>query len=97
MTVDPDLVITMTADPWEAVADTAASAANLRLRSDLMIAIREEIDRLGLTQTGAAARLGVTQPRLSDLYRGKIERFSLDALVNLAAGVGLRLSVSSAA
>ena len=84
---------------WDALEDTPAEAANLRLRSDLMIAVEREVQGWGLTQTAAAERLGVTQPRLSDLMRGKVDRFSLDALVELAsrAGLAVRVEVDRAA
>jgi predicted XRE-type DNA-binding protein len=76
-----------------------SEAQNLMLRADLMIAIQRFIRDAGLSQTEAAKKLGVTQPRLSDLYRHRIERFSLDALVNLAARAGLavRMTVKKAA
>ena len=64
-------------------------AQNLLLRTDLMIAIERYIRKSGLSQTEAAKKLGITQPRLSDLFRHRIERFSLDALVRLAAKAGL--------
>lgn len=74
-------------------------AQNLLLRTDLMIEIQKRIRKAKLSQSEAAKMLGVTQPRLSDLYRHRIERFSLDALVNLAARAGLavRMSVKKAA
>ena len=74
-------------------------AQNLSLRADLMIAIQRYLRRAGHSQTEAARKLGITQPRLSDLARHRIERFSLDALVNLAAKAGLnvRLTVKKAA
>lgn len=76
-----------------------SEAQNLLLRSDLMIAIQRFIRQAGLSQTEAAKRLGITQPRMSDLYRHRIERFSLDALVALAARAGLsvRMTVKKAA
>lgn len=84
---------------WDALEETPAEAANLRLRADLMIALRAKVAEWGLTQVAAAQRLGISQPRLSDLLRGRIDRFSLDALVILAAQAGLviRLEVRSAA
>jgi Uncharacterized conserved small protein len=74
-------------------------AQNLLLRADLMIAIQRYLRKSGLSQTEAARKLGITQPRLSDLARHRIERFSLDALVNLAgkAGLNVRLTVKRAA
>jgi predicted XRE-type DNA-binding protein len=65
----------------------------MRLRSDLMISIQQEVAAWGMTQTAAAGRLGVTQPRLNDLLRGKISKFSLGALVDLAARAGLQVRV----
>lgn len=90
---DSDVVIAGSADPWDVVADTAAEAENLRVRSDLMDAVIARIDEFGWTQAVAATHLGVTQPRVSDLYRGKIDKFSLDALANLACSVGVHLTV----
>lgn len=74
-------------------------AQNLLLRVDLMIAIQRYLAKAGLSQTEAARKLGITQPRLSDLFRHRIEKFSLDALVNLAskAGLDVRLTVKKAA
>ena len=71
----------------------ALEAENLRLRSELMIGISELIRRRGWTQTVAAKHCGVAQPRLNDLLRGKIDRFSLDALVNIATSLGLRVQM----
>ncbi len=71
----------------------AEEAENLRLRSELMIQIRKLIERRDLTQAAAAKVFGVTQPRVSDLVRGRIDLFSIDALVNMLAraGVNVRL------
>jgi predicted XRE-type DNA-binding protein len=62
-----------------------------------MIALKEQIGRQGWTQADAARRLGVTQPRVSDLMRGKIDRFALDTLVNLAVAAGLQVEIHIAA
>lgn len=62
---------------------------NLRIRSELMTALRKFIEKEGLTQAEAAKRLKVSQPRISDLTRGKISRFSLDTLVNMLSDAGL--------
>ena len=67
---------------------------NLALRSQLMIGIREFVTASRLTQTEIAARLGVTQPRLNALLKGRIEQFSLDALVNVATRAGLRVHLA---
>lgn len=68
-----------------------AESRNLRLRSKMMTALRKFIEKEGLTQSGAAKRLKVSQPRVSDLMRGKISRFSLDTLVNMLADAGLEV------
>jgi len=76
-----------------------AEAENLKLRSDLMIAIVALYRRSGLTQAETARRLGITQPRLNALLKSRIEQFSLDALVNIAnrAGLNVRLVIRKAA
>jgi predicted XRE-type DNA-binding protein len=71
-----------------------AEAENLRIRSAMMRALIEFIRSNNLTQARAAKLLGVTQPRISDLVRGKIHLFSIDNLVNLLAAAGLRVDVS---
>ncbi|MFE5479549.1 helix-turn-helix domain-containing protein [Nocardia sp. NPDC056541] len=79
---------------FDAIADTPAQAENLKVRSRLMIAISDRIDEFGWSQNVAARNLGVTQPRISDLKNGKMSRFSIDVLVNLATRVGLTVEVS---
>lgn len=69
-------------------------SANLLLRSDLMSALESRLLELGLTQAQAADVLGVTQPRISDLARGKIDRFSVDSLVKLLARAGVEVKLS---
>lgn len=76
---------------WDAIEDTPAQAENMKLRSALMIALNEYLVREGLSQTQAAKIFGVTQPRVSDLVRGKIDVFSIDALVNMLAAAGLHI------
>jgi predicted XRE-type DNA-binding protein len=73
---------------WDALADTPEQAANLRARSALMRQITDVIEKKGWTQMEAGAKCGVTQPRMNYLLRGRISRFSLDALVNIAAALG---------
>ena len=87
------------ANVWDAIDDTPARAENMKLRSALIIALKDHIARTGLSQSQAAKLLGVTQPRISDLMRGKIELFGLDTLVNMiaAAGLHVEMRVSSAA
>ncbi len=83
------------ASVWDALADTRDEAAHMRLRSELAIAVKAAVEGWRLTQEGAALRLSVTQPRLNDLLRGRIDRFSLDALVGLAqrAGLAVRMEI----
>jgi predicted XRE-type DNA-binding protein len=83
-------------DVFEALSDTPAEAANMKARADLMSVLVERVKSWGLSQEAAAARLGITRPRLNDLLRGKLGKFSLDALVNLAAAAGLALEISVA-
>ncbi|WP_405178290.1 XRE family transcriptional regulator [Nocardia sp. NBC_01377] len=89
----PELRTTEFASVFDAIADTPAEAENLKVRSRLMVAISERIDEFGWSQRVAAGNLGVTQPRISDLKNGKLSRFSIDVLVNLATQVGLTVQV----
>jgi predicted XRE-type DNA-binding protein len=87
---------TITEGSGDVFADLGFSPAesrNLRLRSEMMTALREFIDKEGLTQGEAAKRLKVSQPRISDLKRGKISRFSLDTLVNMLTDAGLEVAL----
>ena len=68
-------------------------AQNLHLRSELMTRVEQFVKRSGVTQIEAARALGITQPRLNDLLRGKIEKFSLDALVNMLGRAGMRVEL----
>lgn len=81
------------ASVWDAIANTPEAAANLRIRSELMRKIAVIVEEGGWTQADAAQRCGVAQPRINDLLRGRISRFSLDALVNIAAALGRRVHV----
>lgn len=72
---------------------SAAETRNLELRAQLMTSLRKYIEKEELTQASAAERLNVTQPRISDLIRGKISRFSLDTLVNMASDAGLEVNL----
>lgn len=81
------------ASVWDAIEETPAQAANMKLRSELMMALKHHITRAGMSQAQAAQLFGVTQPRISDLMRGKIHLFALDALVNMAAAAGLRIEM----
>jgi predicted XRE-type DNA-binding protein len=76
-----------------------AEAQNLLLRADLVAHIRKVIDKLGVTQAEAAKRAGITQPRMNDLIKGRTHKFTLDALVNVAASLGysVKLKLAKAA
>jgi predicted XRE-type DNA-binding protein len=78
---------------WDAIEDTAEQAENMKLRSALMIALERHINQAGLNQEQAATLLGVTQPRVSDLMRGKIQLFSLDMLVNMVTAAGMHVEM----
>lgn len=78
---------------WDAIEDPPAEAENMRLRSMLMLELKAHIEKKGLNQAQAAKLLGVTQPRISDLMRGKVDLFAIDALVNLASAAGLRVEM----
>ncbi len=78
---------------WDALMDTPQEALNMKLRADLMIHISKIINDNGWKQEKAAKKLGVTQPRISDLQRGKIDLFSLDMLVNMLASIGEEVEI----
>jgi predicted XRE-type DNA-binding protein len=79
---------------WDALAETPEEAINLTFRSDLMSSIERVVESWNLTQAEAAKRLGLTRPRLNDLMRGKLSKFSLDALTTLATRAGLKVQMS---
>ncbi len=87
------------ANVWDAIEDNPEDAAMMTIRSNVMIAIKEKVLSWNTTQARAARQLGITQPRLNDLLHGKINKFSLDALMTLAtrAGLKVRVDVRSAA
>jgi predicted XRE-type DNA-binding protein len=78
---------------WDAIESSPQEAGSMKIRSALMMALKEHIVREKFTQARAADLLGVTQPRISDLVRGKINLFSLDMLVDMAAAAGLRVEM----
>jgi predicted XRE-type DNA-binding protein len=81
------------ASVWDAIEDTPEEAENMKLRSVLMTALKNHLTRTEMSQAQAAKLLGVTQPRVSDLMRGKINLFGLDALVNMATAAGLHIEM----
>lgn len=78
---------------WDALAKTPEQAANLRARAELMQKIVTIVKASDRTQADVAKQCGVTQPRMNDLLRGRVSRFSLDALVNIATAIGQRVRV----
>ncbi len=76
---------------FDALTASPAEAANLTARADMILCIRDRVASWALSQDQAAERLGLTRPRLNDLMRGKLEKFLLDALVNIAASAGFKL------
>jgi predicted XRE-type DNA-binding protein len=78
---------------WDAIADTPEQAANLQARAELMLQITAIIKANDWKQADAATYCGVTQPGINDLLRGRVSRFSLDALVNIAGSLGQRVHV----
>ncbi|WP_293880441.1 XRE family transcriptional regulator [Sphingomonas sp.] len=81
---------------FDASADTPAEAANMKARSELRSALTVRVRSWSLPQEAAAGRLGITRPRLNDLLQGKLAKFSLDALVNLATASGLAVHIQIA-
>lgn len=81
------------ASVWDAIENSPEETENMRLRSVLLMALKHHITRTEMSQAQTAKLLGVTQPRVSDLMRGKINLFGLDALVNMATAAGLQIEL----
>ena len=96
MTVKQDKAMTNPAfdSAWDAICDTPAEAAHMRLRADVMMRLEKFISDNGLTQAQAAEAFGVTQPRVSDLVRRKFNRFSLESLLDMGARAGLHADIT---
>lgn len=80
-------------DIFEQLGFNQTEAANLALRSETMDTLIAEIEKKGLTQAQAAKAPGVSQPRISDLMRGKMHLFSIDTLITLLSALGLRVEM----
>ena len=78
---------------WGALEDTPQQAANMRLRSKLLLELCQTIRSWELSQKDAARRLGISQPRLNDVLTGKIDKLSLDALVNLSEAAQMKVDI----
>jgi len=79
---------------WDAIEDDPIKAANLRLRSQLMMEVSEFVKQSGLTQAEAVQKLGTTQPRLGDVMQGKIEKCTVDRLTNMLAAIGYTVNLN---
>ena len=78
---------------WDALENSPEEAAAMTMRSNVMIAVTDAVRAWNITQADAARRLGITQPRLNDLLRRKINKFSLDTLLVLATRAGLKVKI----
>jgi len=83
-----------TGNVFEDVGFSPEEAENLKIRADLLIDLHEALSKRRMKQSDAAKILGVTQPRVSDLMRGRIELFSIDTLVNMLARLGIKVKVT---
>lgn len=81
-------------DVWDALESDPAERERLKMRGRLMDALRDKVESWKITQTAAAKRLGITQPRLNDLFKGRFNKFSLGALFDLATKAGLKVKVT---
>jgi predicted XRE-type DNA-binding protein len=87
------LEITEFPSVWEAIGYSPQEAANLNIRAELLIKIREIIRENKWKQAAAAKRCDVSQPRINDLMRGRVDKFSIDALVNIAGALGWKVEL----
>jgi predicted XRE-type DNA-binding protein len=76
---------------WDALEDTPEEAEAMKLRSKLMLAVQDRIRASGVSQREAAKLIGVTQPRVSDLMRNRIDLFSVESLVNMLLRLGMKI------
>ena len=81
------------ADVWDALEDSPEDAATMTMRSNVMAIINATVRSWDITQAQAARRLGITQPRLNVLLKGKISKFSPDTLLTLATRAGLKVKI----
>jgi predicted XRE-type DNA-binding protein len=78
---------------WDALENDPAVQESLKIKSRMMIDIEQHIKNMGITQAQAAQKMGVTQPRVSDLVNGKIDRFTIDMLITMLARLGLHVEI----
>ena len=81
-------------DVWDALEDNPVERERLKMRSRLMSALQARIKAWNVTQSDAAQRLSITQPRLNDLLKDRFNKFSLGALFDLATRAGLKVKLS---
>lgn len=79
---------------WDALEDDPAERESLKIKSWMVIDIEQRIKSLGLTQAQAAKLMGVSQPKVSDVVNGKIDRFTIDMLITMLVSLGLHVEVS---
>ena len=79
---------------WDALEESADAAESMKARAAIMMRIEKVVRGWEVSQAESARRLGITQPRVNDLLRGKIDKFSLDSLFDLAAHAGLKISLA---
>ncbi len=82
------------ANVFDALPPTPARAEHLRIRAEFMRALQSIIRGTGWTQSEAARHCGISQPRMNDLLRGRLSKFSLDALVDVAARLDRRVHLA---
>ncbi len=82
------------ASVWDAIIDDPVEVESIKIKSKIMMTIERHIKEQGMTQQQAAEKMGVKQPRVSDLVRGKIDRFTIDMLVNMLFALGLKLEIN---
>jgi predicted XRE-type DNA-binding protein len=93
MSTPDTTIVTSSGNVFADLGFDPEEAQHLVLRSELMRAIRKHIEDSGQTQQQAARLFGVTQPRLNMVVKGKINEFSLDALVSMLAKAGMRVEM----
>lgn len=79
---------------WDAIEDTPGEAEAMKVRAQLLRAVQKKINATGMSQAAAAKLLKVTQPRISDLLRGKIDLFSAEMLIDMLRSLGTQVKLS---
>lgn len=87
------MTMTRYSSVWDALENDPVRRDNLKLRSELMFRVAEHIKQL--KQKEAAELLSISQPRVSDLTNGRVDKFRLDTLINMALRIGLKVSIKT--